>query len=90
MHNTKGIKKVVEQANLDWSQARLHLGDQEWKAETANNQIEMSEELGLWGVPSYRLRGASVKEDFFVWGQDRLWLIAKEIVKRARKIESTA
>jgi 2-hydroxychromene-2-carboxylate isomerase len=90
LHNTKGIKKAVEQANLDWSQARMHLGDQEWKAETANNQIEMSEELGLWGVPSYCLRGASVKEDFFVWGQDRLWLIAKEIVKRARKIESRA
>jgi 2-hydroxychromene-2-carboxylate isomerase len=44
----------------------------------------MTEELGLWGVPSFRLRGAGGEPDLCVWGQDRLWLIAAEIRRRAR------
>ena len=42
----------------------------------------MTEELGLWGVPSYRLRGGAGEADLCVWGQDRLWLIAAEIRRR--------
>ena len=43
----------------------------------------MTDELGLWGVPSYRVRGGEGEEDFSVWGQDRLWLVAAEIRRRA-------
>ena len=42
----------------------------------------MYEDLGLWGVPSYRLLDAEGRTLLSVWGQDRLWLVAAEI-KRA-------
>ena len=44
----------------------------------------MSEDLGLWGVPSYRLQGGEGEPDLCVWGQDRLWLIAAEIRRRGK------
>lgn len=82
LHRKAGLRKAVEQAGLNWSEAQPHLGGDDWKDETARHQIEMSEELGLWGVPSYRLRGGEGEEDLCVWGQDRLWLIAAEIRRR--------
>lgn len=83
-HRKSGLKQAVEQAGLDWREAQQHLGSEGWKEETARHQIEMSEELELWGVPSYRLRGSEAHEDLCVWGQDRLWLIAAEIRRRSK------
>lgn len=83
LHRKKGLKMAVEQAGLNWDEAQAHLGSDAWKEETARNQMEMTEALGLWGVPSYRLRGGVGEEDLCVWGQDRLWLIAAEIRRRA-------
>lgn len=84
LHRKSGLKQAVERAGLDWKEAKQHLGSEGWKEETARHQIEMSEELGLWGVPSYRLRGCEAHGDLCVWGQDRLWLIAAEIRKRGK------
>ena len=84
LHRQAGLKKALERAGLDWTEAKRHLGSEDWKEETARNQIEMSEGLGLWGVPSYRLQGGEAHEDLCVWGQDRLWLIAAEIRKRGK------
>jgi len=83
LHRSAGIRQAVEQAGLTWQEARSHLGSPDWKDETARNQIEMSEELGLWGVPSYRLSGGEGEQDLCVWGQDRLWLVAAEIRRRS-------
>lgn len=47
------------------------------------HQDEMVDGLSLWGVPSYRLSGGEGEDDLAVWGQDRLWLIAAEIRRRA-------
>jgi 2-hydroxychromene-2-carboxylate isomerase len=81
----RGLRQAVERAELDWRAAQAHLGGEGWKEETARRQLEMIEELGLWGVPSYRLRGRGPDEqDLCVWGQDRLWLIAAEIRRRGR------
>ncbi|MEP0391891.1 MAG: DsbA family protein [Erythrobacter sp.] len=84
LHRKSGLKQAVEQAGLNWREAKRHLGSEGWKDETARHQIEMSEELGLWGVPSYRLRGSEAHEDLCVWGQDRLWLVAAEIRRRGK------
>ncbi len=84
LHRPNGIKQAVERAGLDWSEAQRHLGTDSWKAETARNQLEMTGDLGLWGVPSYRLRGDDGEPDLCVWGQDRLWLVAAEIRRRGR------
>lgn len=87
LHRKKGLRMAVEQAGLAWSEAQLHLGTDDWREETASHQREMTEALGLWGVPSYRLRGGQGADgpfaDLCVWGQDRLWLIAAEIRRRA-------
>ena len=36
-------------------------------------------EFGTWGVPSFRLLDASGNQVVGLWGQDRLWLFAREI-----------
>ena len=37
---------------------------------------------GLWGVPSFRLLDENTKEILALWGQDRLWLFAREIQRQ--------
>ncbi len=80
LHTTAGMRKAVEAAGLDWQQAQRYFADDTWKMIVERHQDEMVEGLGLWGVPSYALRGGG--EDLAVWGQDRLWLIAAEIRRR--------
>jgi 2-hydroxychromene-2-carboxylate isomerase len=77
-----GLRKVVERAGLDWSQALSHLGSTEWQQEVEDNRLCMVNELGQWGVPSFRLRGPGGEPDLVAWGQDRLWLISREIQRR--------
>ena len=77
-----GLRFVVERAGLDGEAAREHLDGDAWRAELEANRHTMYEDLGLWGVPSYRLLDAEGRTLLSVWGQDRLWLVAAEI-KRA-------
>ena len=81
----RGMKKVVEAAGLSWKEAKKHLSTSEWQQEVGENQRVMTEELGLWGVPSFRLSGPDGpggEADFTAWGQDRLWLVSAEIKRR--------
>jgi 2-hydroxychromene-2-carboxylate isomerase len=68
----RGMKQVVEAAGLDWQVARDLIGNDDWRAEAESNRAEMME-LGIWGVPSFRVG------DISAWGQDRLWLIEDEL-----------
>ena len=77
-----GLRFVVERAGLDWKAAREHLDSDAWRGELETNRQTMYEELGLWGVPSYRLLDAEERTLLSVWGQDRLWLVAAEIRRR--------
>ena len=77
-----GLRFVVERAGLDWEAAREHLDSDAWREELETNRQTMYEELGLWGVPSYRLLDAEGRTLLSVWGQDRLWLVAAEIRRR--------
>jgi len=83
LHKKKNIKRAVEEVGLDWSEALKHLGGEDWKPFIEKHQDEMVEGMGLWGVPSYRLCGPEGEPDLEVWGQDRLWLVAAEIRRRA-------
>ncbi len=74
-----GLRFVVERAGLDWDAAREHLDSDDWREELEANRQTMYEELGLWGVPSYRLLDADGRTLLAVWGQDRLWLVAAAI-----------
>lgn len=63
-----GLRQIVERAGLNWANAREWIGGDHWRAEAEVNRAEMMQ-LGLWGVPSFRVG------DTATWGQDRLWVI---------------
>ncbi|MEL6367749.1 MAG: DsbA family protein [Pseudomonadota bacterium] len=83
LHKQRGMRRAVEAAGLNWDEAAKVIGTDDWKPMVERHQAEMVEGLGLWGVPSYRLSGPNGEPDLAVWGQDRLWLIAAEIRRRA-------
>ena len=83
LHTDEGMRAAVEAAGLDWADAQSVIDSEDWKAIVERNQDEMVDGLGLWGVPSFRLSGPTGEPDLAVWGQDRLWLIAAEIRRRA-------
>lgn len=68
----RGLRRIVEEAGLEWESAKACLGDESWRDEVEANRRELYE-LGLWGVPSFRFGDATA------WGQDRLWLIQEAI-----------
>jgi len=77
----KGLRKVVEMAGLDWQQARQIVGQGGWEPLLEANRLAMYDS-GLWGVPSFRLLDESGKTLLALWGQDRLWLFAREIQRQ--------
>ena len=68
----EGMKRIVEQAGLNWSEAKCHLSDSHWKEEVVSNQQEMYA-FGNWGVPIFRYKNT------MVWGQDRMFVIEREL-----------
>jgi 2-hydroxychromene-2-carboxylate isomerase len=83
LHRQINIRRALKEVGLDWKEAQKHLGGDAWKPFIEKHQDEMVEGMGLWGVPSYRLCGPEGEPDLEVWGQDRLWLVAAEIRRRA-------
>jgi 2-hydroxychromene-2-carboxylate isomerase len=77
----EGLRHVVERTGLAWEDARLHLDREGWRDELERNREELFE-MGLWGVPSFRLPGGDGEPDFCTWGQDRIWLVESEIRRR--------
>jgi len=80
-NNDRGLKQVVEQAGLDWSVAKTVVGQTDWQALVEDNRQAMYK-AGLWGVPSYQLLNRQGESVLAVWGQDRLWLVAREIERQ--------
>jgi 2-hydroxychromene-2-carboxylate isomerase len=78
-----GMKNVVQASGLDWHAAREIIDNDAWRPDIAENQRVLYEELGLWGVPSFRLSRQS-QSPLAVWGADRLWLLEDEILKQTR------
>lgn len=80
-NNARGLKQVVENAGLDWSVAKTLVGQTGWQALLESNRLAMYE-AGLWGVPSFRLLNKRGESVLALWGQDRLWLVAREIERQ--------
>lgn len=76
-----GLQRIVERAGLSWAQAQQVLDNPDWQPEMEANVQDMLA-AGSWGVPTLRLLGRTAAEDFTVWGQDRLWVIEAEIIRR--------
>lgn len=81
INKEKGLRTVVEQAGLDWNRAKPLVGKPGWESQLEANRLAMYN-AGLWGVPSFRLLDESGEELLALWGQDRLWLFAREIQRQ--------
>lgn len=77
-----GLRQAVENIGCDWLEASSTMGNQAWQDLLEDNVADMLE-LGLWGVPSFRVSGGD-QPPFSCWGQDRLWLVETEIAKRVK------
>jgi 2-hydroxychromene-2-carboxylate isomerase len=84
-NNERGLRRVVEAAGLDWAAAKRHLGEPGWEELVEENRLAMYD-AGLWGVPSFRLLDENGEQVLALWGQDRLWLFAREIQRLIAKI----
>ena len=80
----KGMQQVVKRAGLDWLSAKTQIGQPGWEAMVEKNRLSMYE-LGLWGVPSYRLLDEQGETVMALWGQDRLWTMAAAIQEQLQK-----
>ena len=69
----RGLRRIAERAGLGWPEARAALRDDGWRQTAERNREELFS-LGLWGVPSFRVR------DLAVWGQDRLWAVQQALL----------
>ena len=76
----RDLRRVVESVGLSWSQACLQLGNRSYEQDFEHNRKALYE-AGIWGVPAFRLLDAQGRELVSAWGQDRLWLVAREIVR---------
>jgi 2-hydroxychromene-2-carboxylate isomerase len=83
-NNDKGLQRVVEKAGLSWAAAKDCVGKPGWEEQLETNRLAMYE-AGLWGVPSFRLLDENGAQLLALWGQDRLWLFAREIQRQLKK-----
>jgi 2-hydroxychromene-2-carboxylate isomerase len=65
---------LTERAGIGEAEARAAIEDPSWKDKGQANRDALTE-LGLWGVPSFRIGSYST------WGQDRLPLVEAEIAR---------
>lgn len=88
-NNERGMKTVVENAGLSWDAAKDIMGNKDWHEELEANRLAMYE-FDSWGVPSYRLLDARGHQVLGVWGQDRLWLVAREVQRLLAEDQQSA
>ena len=79
--NTTFLKNLVNDLNLSWDEIKKDLGKKEWKKILDENLEEMYDG-NCWGVPSFKVTYENDENPFYQWGQDRIWLIEEEIIKR--------
>ena len=72
--SARGLRRIAERAGLSWPDAQQALQDEAWRQTAEANRRDMLD-LGLWGVPSFRVA------DTAVWGQDRLWAIENALLQ---------
>ena len=60
------------------------LNSSNWKKDLDNNLSDMYSG-NCWGVPSFKLTNEDGSNPYYVWGQDRIWLIKEEINRRIKK-----
>ena len=77
------LRTLVEDLGLDWKVAEKHLDTDQWHKVLEENRLTMYKG-NSWGVPSFRI--VDGEDTFTTWGQDRIWLVEEEIIKRLKKL----
>lgn len=75
------LEKTVTNLSLDWSEIKKDLNTSKWK-KVLNDNVEDMYQGNCWGVPSFKITDADGSNPYYVWGQDRLWLLKEEINRR--------
>ena len=75
------LKNLVESLNLNWEVIKKDLNTKKWK-KVLNDNCDDMYSGNCWGVPSFKITNSDSSDPFYVWGQDRIWLLKEEIHKR--------
>lgn len=75
-----GLAEVCRRAGFQLDQVDPNA---DWMSTLEENLAVMASE-SLWGVPSFRVTGGD-ETAFACWGQDRIWRVAAEIIKRGEQ-----
>ena len=78
------LENLVIDIGLDWNKIKGSLNNPEWK-KILNDNLKDMYQGNCWGVPSFKLTNPDGSNPFYVWGQDRMWLIKEEIFKRIQE-----
>ena len=78
------LENLVIELDLDWSTIKKDLNTKHWK-KVLNDNVEDMYSGNCWGVPSFKITDTDDSNPFYVWGQDRIWLLKEEITKRLSK-----
>ena len=78
------LKDLVISLGIDWNIVSKDLYSSNWKKDLDNNLSDMYSG-NCWGVPSFKLTNEDGSNPYYVWGQDRIWLIKEEINRRIKK-----
>ena len=75
MTTDAGLRLLVERAGLDWAALRPALAEEGWRDWAAQHRAELAAH-GQYAAPTFALG------DYVTWGQDRLWVLEREIQRR--------
>ena len=75
------LKKIVSDFGLSWSEIKKLSKNYNWKELLNQNLLDMYRG-GCWGVPTIKLVNLNGENEYFQWGQDRIYLIERELVNR--------
>ena len=79
------LKDLVTDLGLDWTIIKKDLNTKHWK-KILNENVDDMYTGNCWGVPSFKITDLDGSNPFYVWGQDRMWLLKEEIYKRLETI----
>lgn len=77
-HRPQALRELALRAGLTDIDVEDALNDPAWRTMAAESR-EALLASGLWGVPSFRVAGYPS-----VWGQDRLWMIERDLLAATR------
>jgi 2-hydroxychromene-2-carboxylate isomerase len=75
------LENTVTSLGLDWSDIKKDLNTSKWK-KVLNDNVNDMYEGNCWGVPSFKVTDEDGSNPYYVWGQDRMWLLKEEINRR--------